>query len=100
MYGGAVPRPERPLESEDSPLLSFAGDLRRLRMRAGRPAYRELGKRTNYSAAALSEALSGRRLPSLAITRAIVLACGGDVDEWTGRWRHLAAAQPGATPEV
>jgi hypothetical protein len=98
--GGAVPRQERPLESEDSPLLRFAGDLRRLRQRAGRPSYRELGKRTNYSAAALSEALSGRRLPSLAVTGAVVRACGGDIDEWTERWRHLASAQPGAGPDT
>ena len=93
-----MPRQERPLESEDSPLLRFAGDLRRLRLRAGRPSYRELGKRTNYSAAALSEALSGRRLPSLAVTSAVVRACGGDIEEWTERWRRLAATQPGSSP--
>ncbi|SDS59602.1 nSTAND1 domain-containing NTPase [Actinoplanes derwentensis] len=91
-----MPRQERPLESEDTPLLRFAGDLRRLRQRAGRLSYRDLGKRTNYSAAALSDALSGRRLPSLAITGAVVRACGGDVEEWTGRWRHLATARPGS----
>lgn len=91
-----MPRQERPLESEDTPLLRFAGDLRRLRRRAGLPSYRELGKRTNYSAAALSEALSGRRLPSLAVTGAVVRACHGDLDEWTTRWRDLAAAQPAA----
>ncbi|MFI1994166.1 hypothetical protein [Actinoplanes sp. NPDC020271] len=90
-----MPRQERPLESEDTPLLRFAGDLRRLRLGAGRLSYRELGKRTNYSAAALSDALSGRRLPSLAITRAVVRACGGDAGAWTERWRHLAAALPG-----
>jgi len=95
-----VPRQERPLESEETPLLRFAGDLRRLRRRAGLPSYRELGKRTSYSAAALSEALSGRRLPSLAITAAIVRACDGDTGEWTERWRDLAAAQPGAHGDV
>ncbi|PRY18935.1 XRE family transcriptional regulator [Pseudosporangium ferrugineum] len=95
-----MPRQERPLESEETPLLSFAGDLRRLRRRVGLPSYRELGKRTNYSAAALSEALSGRRLPSLAITAAIVRACDGDVGEWTERWRRLAAVQPGAPGDV
>ena len=95
-----MPRQERPLESEDTPLLQFAGDLRRLRRRAGQPAYRELGKRTNYSAAALSEALSGRRLPSLAITTAVVRACQGDADAWTERWRRLAAAQPGASTDA
>jgi hypothetical protein len=94
--GGTVPRREQPLASEDSPLLRFAGDLRRLRRRAGEPTYRELGRRTNYSAAALSEAVSGRRLPSLAVTVAFVRACAGDADEWTHRWRGLAADQPGA----
>ncbi|MBB4693151.1 nSTAND1 domain-containing NTPase [Paractinoplanes abujensis] len=77
-------------------MLQFAGDLRRLRRRAGEPTYRELGRRTNYSAAALSEAVSGRRLPSLAVTVAFVRACDGDADEWTDRWRRLADAQPGA----
>ncbi|MGA5303954.1 hypothetical protein ACPCHT_28805 [Nucisporomicrobium flavum] len=95
-----MPRQERPLESEETPLLRFAGDLRRLRRRVGLPSYRELGKRTSYSAAALSEALSGRRLPSLAITAAIVRACDGDTEEWTERWRRLAAAQPGADEAV
>lgn len=92
-----MPRQERPLESEDTPLLRFAGDLRRLRLRAGRPSYRELGKRTNYSAAAVSDALSGRRLPTLAVTVAVVRACRGDVEAWTSRWHELAAAQPGST---
>jgi hypothetical protein len=88
------------LESEETPLLRFAGDLRRLRRRVGLPSYRELGRRTSYSAAALSEALSGRRLPSLAVTVAIVRACGGDPAEWTARWRQLAAAQPGADSDA
>ncbi|MBQ1023924.1 XRE family transcriptional regulator [Micromonospora sp. C95] len=91
-----MPRREQPLASEDSPLLRFAGDLRRLRRRAGEPTYRELGRRTNYSPAALSEAVSGRRLPSLAVTVAFVRACDGDADEWTERWRGLAVGQPGA----
>ncbi|MCO8273888.1 hypothetical protein M1L60_25145 [Actinoplanes sp. TRM 88003] len=96
-----MPRRERPLESEDSPLLQFAGDLRRLRRNAGEPTYRELGKRTNYSAAALSEAVSGRRLPSLAVTTAFVRACAGDAEAWTERWRRLAGEQPGpAAPYV
>jgi hypothetical protein len=91
-----MPRHERPLESEDTPLLRFAGDLRRLRRSAGQPSYRELGKRINYSAAALSDALSGRRLPTFAVTVALVRACHGDIDEWTERWRLLAAAQHGS----
>jgi hypothetical protein len=85
-----VPRDERPLGVEDTPLLKFAGDLRRLRRSAGSPSYRELGSRANYSAAALSEATAGRRLPSLSLTQAFVRACGGDVEDWTRRWRLLA----------
>ncbi|QQQ73681.1 XRE family transcriptional regulator [Saccharothrix sp. 6-C] len=89
-----MPRTERPLVEEDTPVLKFAGDLRRLRRGAGLPSYRELGRLANYSPAALSEAVAGRRLPSLAVTRAFVRACGGDVEQWTARWRELAAEGP------
>lgn len=89
-----MPREERPLGSEDTPLQRFAGDLRRLRRDAGSPSYRELGRRASYSAAALSEAVSGRRLPSLSVTTALVRACEGDVATWTARWRTLAASAP------
>ncbi|WP_447007591.1 XRE family transcriptional regulator [Saccharothrix isguenensis] len=100
-----MPRRETPLASEGTVLLSFAGDLRRLRDKAGRPTYRELGRRANYSAAALSAATAGRKLPSLAVTLAFVRACGGDVDEWRARWSGIAAADappsiPGDTPYV
>ncbi|MGW4112369.1 nSTAND1 domain-containing NTPase [Actinosynnema sp. NPDC004786] len=91
-----MPRTERPLVVEDTPVLRFAGDLRRLRREAGSPSYRELGRLANYSPAALSEAAAGRRLPSLAVTRAFVRACGGDVEEWTARWRELSAEEPHA----
>ncbi|MGX7828548.1 nSTAND1 domain-containing NTPase [Actinokineospora sp. 24-640] len=86
-----MPRSERPLGSEDTALLRFAADLRRLRERAGKPTYRELGRQANYSAAALSEAAGGRRLPSRAVTLAFVRACGGDTGEWDARWRSIAA---------
>jgi hypothetical protein len=88
--GARVPRLERPLVEDDTPVAKFAGDLRRLRHVAGLPSYRELGRQANYSPAALSEAAAGRRLPSLAVTKAFVRACGGDVEEWTARWRELA----------
>jgi conflict system STAND superfamily ATPase len=89
-----VPRLERPLVGEDTPVLRFAGDLRRLRRVAGSPSYRELGRLANYSPAALSEAVAGRRVPSLAVTKAFVRACGGDVEQWTARWRELTAEEP------
>ncbi len=92
-----MPRRERPLDEGESGLLRFAGDLRRLRERAGSPTYRELSRRAHYSAAALSEAAGGRKLPSLAVTRAYAKACAADPDEWERRWRAVAEAQPHAT---
>ncbi|MFD4639306.1 helix-turn-helix domain-containing protein [Lentzea sp. NPDC058436] len=91
-----MPRGERPLGPEDTALLRFAGDLRRLRDQAGKPSYRELARRANYSPTALSDAAGGRKLPSLALTLAFVRACEADPAPWTKRWRELAVehAQP------
>lgn len=86
-----MPRGERPLGPGADVLLRFAGDLRRLRERAGSPTYRELATRAHYSAAALSEAAGGRKLPTLAVTLAYVTACGGDSAGWLARWRETAA---------
>ena len=86
-----MPRREQPLESGDEVLLRFAGDLRELRERAGRPTYRQLSARAHYSPAALSEAAGGRKLPTLAVTLAYVKACGGDPAIWEARWRATAA---------
>jgi WD40 repeat protein len=87
-----VPRREQPLESGDKVLLTFARDLRLLREQAGGPTYRQLAVRAHYSAAALSEAASGRKLPSRAVTLAYVTACDGDVTAWEERWWEVAAA--------
>lgn len=84
-------RTERPLEIGDHRLLGFAADLRELRKQAGNPGYRELSRRAHYSSSALADAASGRRLPSLALTLAYVMACGGDQAVWEQRWRVLAA---------
>ncbi|MEU4522954.1 XRE family transcriptional regulator [Amycolatopsis sp. NPDC024027] len=95
----AVPRGERPLEGGDGVVVRFAHDLRILRENAGRPTYRELGARAHYSAAALSEAAGGRKLPTLSVTVAYVAACGGDTAEWTTRWRAIAAELAAANAE-
>ncbi|MBO1413378.1 hypothetical protein [Streptomyces sp. FH025] len=79
------------MDPGDGPLLRFAGDLRALRERAGSPPYRQLALRAHCSAASLSVAAGGRRLPSLAVTIAYVQACGGDVPQWQRRWQLLAA---------
>lgn len=73
-------------------MLALAAALRALRHQAGMPPYRELARRAHYSAATLSEAAGGRRLPSLAVTMAYVRACGGDPTLWQKRWHRTAAA--------
>ncbi len=91
-----MPRPERALDPGEGVLYEFAAGLRRVRERAGSPTYRLLSRRAHYSAAALSEAAGGRKLPSLAVTLAYVGACGADTKAWETRWRTTAAAV--ATP--
>jgi WD40 repeat protein len=86
-----MPRTERPLDSEDTELGGFAADLRTLRDKAGKPSYRALASRAHYSAATLSDAAGGKKLPSLAVTLAYVRACDGDEQEWEQRWRAIAA---------
>ncbi len=95
-----MPRRENPLGPAEDELIRFAADLRVLREDAGTPTYRQLSARAHYSAAALSEAASGRKLPSLPVTLAYVRACDGDPAEWERRWRGLAAshARPPAEP--
>jgi hypothetical protein len=96
MWGGAVPQRERPLDPDDA-FCEFAAGLRRVREHAGGPTYRELSRRAHYSAAALSEAASGRKLPSLDVTVAYVAACGGDVAGWKVRWQNAAAEVTSST---
>lgn len=86
-----MPRTERPLDCEDTELGQFAADLRKLREKAGKPSYRALASRAHYSAATLSDAAGGKKLPSLAVTLAYVKACDGDEQEWEQRWRAIAA---------
>lgn len=97
-----MPRPERPLEAGDGPVVRFAEELRTLREKAGHPTYRELARRTHYSVASLSTAADGRKLPTLAVTIAYVRACGGDTVAWERRWHNVAAelATAANTPAI
>ncbi|GAA2213696.1 hypothetical protein GCM10009850_091590 [Nonomuraea monospora] len=80
-------RRERPVPP--GPLQEFAQGLRDLRMAAGNPSYRAMERKAGYSSSALSAAASGDRLPSLAVTKAYVGACGGDQDAWARKWNDL-----------
>jgi WD40 repeat protein len=86
-------RPERPVDPAAGPVAEFANELRKLREEAGRPSYRELSRRASFSVTVLSEAAGGRSLPTLAVVREYVRACGGDVAEWDERWRRVADAR-------
>lgn len=82
-------RREKPLDPADGALGRFAAGSRRLRADARSPAYRTLAQRAYYSAAVLSQAASGRTVPSLPVVTAYVRAGGGDVGEWTRWWHRL-----------
>jgi hypothetical protein len=88
-----VGRPDNQVDAGAGALPRFARDLRQLRRGGGRPTYRTLAGRTHYPALSLAEAAAGTRLPTLEVTLAYVDACGGDVDEWRGRWQTLAEAR-------
>jgi WD40 repeat protein len=85
-----VGRPESPLNPQAGPVQRLAWELRQLRDRAGRPSYRRLAERAHYSPTTLADAAKGERLPSLDVTVAYAVACGGSNAEWEARWRQVA----------
>ncbi|NEC84683.1 hypothetical protein [Streptomyces sp. SID12501] len=80
-------RPERPVDPQAGPVQRLAHELRELRRTAGGPSYRLMAEAAGFSAATLSEAARGERLPSLAVVQGYVRACGGDPGEWEPRWK-------------
>ena len=91
---------EKPL-SPDDPLAQFAENLRQLRRDADEISYRRLAERANVSPSALSQATSGRKLPTWNMTRAFVKGCDGDEESWYEQWsqvrRELNARQNSTT---
>jgi hypothetical protein len=79
-------RPEKPVNTAGGPVAQFASELRKLRAQAGNPTYREMAKSAMFSSSVLSSAASGNRMPSLPVTLAFVIACGGDEELWRQRW--------------
>ncbi|PAZ14101.1 hypothetical protein CLM62_21955 [Streptomyces sp. SA15] len=80
-------RREKPVDPDAGPIQRLAHDLRALREKAGKPTYREMARRANYSTSALSHAAAGEQLPSLAVVRAYAQALDADAEEWEERWR-------------
>lgn len=85
-------RRPKPVDGEVEAVATLAGELRRLRAQAGNPPYRAMAVKARYSASTLSEAASGRRLPTLAVVLAYVAACGAEPEGWEERWRQAATA--------
>lgn len=81
----------------------FAADLRELRLSAGDPKLLALSERTGVSKSVLSEAFSGRRLPTERTVARVVEDLGGDRDAWVSRRTALdprGATQPAETLPV
>jgi len=95
-------RPETPLDAMDGPLSEFAARLRRLRADSGGRSYQRLAKTANFAAPTLARAASGRCFPSWEVTRAYVMACGGDPGQWRSAWeateRLIRRDVPGTDP--
>lgn len=73
----------------------FAGSLRELRERAGRPSISSLGRATGFSEGTVCDALSGRLRPSRRVVTALAAALGADPGVWESRWDALGRAQQG-----
>ncbi|WP_211240744.1 helix-turn-helix domain-containing protein [Hamadaea tsunoensis] len=74
----------------------FAGELRRLRDRAGL-TLRQVAARAGYSAATLSNAETGRRV-TWPVAEAFIQACGEAPVEWRSHWAATRAAEVSITP--
>jgi hypothetical protein len=48
----------------------------------------------------LASAAGGLRLPTLPVVIAYVLACGGDVPDWEGRWGRLTKSASKGQPAL
>src|SRR5690348_9120048 len=88
--GTAAGRPESPID-ERRPFAELASRLRD--MRPAKLSNREFAALAKYSAASISTALSGKILPSLELTLAIVTASGEDTTEWTEIWYQYSTAR-------
>ena len=67
----------------------FAGDLRELRRNSGDPTLAALSARTNISKSVISDALTGRRLPSERTVAKLADSLGSDRAIWVERRRKL-----------
>lgn len=67
----------------------FAADLRALKLAGGDPTLLALESRTGISKSVLSEAFSGKRLPTEKTVRVLTTALGADTNVWLARRQEL-----------
>lgn len=79
--------------------------LRRYRIWAGEPSYREMARccKGNIAASTLNTALRSDELPTLPVVLAVITACGGsdeDQSRFATAWRELRLAQEDSTQQA
>lgn len=97
-------RRENPIIT-DGPVGAFATKLRKLRHERGRK-YATMAKAVKLSAASLSVAASGKKLPPWPTAEKYIRACGvsdeAEIAQWRREWEaakaHTQAAKPAAPP--
>ncbi|WP_327267255.1 hypothetical protein OG233_30570 [Streptomyces sp. NBC_01218] len=90
-----MPRTDAPVHPQATPQLErLANSLRQVKDDSGL-SYRALADAAHYSTASLSQAASGRKLPTWPITWGYVQACDPDADQehWHALWESAAQAQ-------
>ncbi|MFG3208081.1 helix-turn-helix domain-containing protein [Streptomyces sp. NPDC048192] len=95
-------RPENPIpETSPVPLRNFADKMRSCRTAKG-ISYRDMAKLANYSASALSQAASGKELPSWELTRAYIRACDQGEAQWRALWEETRSllSRPARAPSA
>lgn len=85
-----MPRSQGPPDPDAGPIAEFAHALWELRRSADDPAFRQMAHQAHTTHTSLSRASKGKTFPTWEVTRAYVLACGGDIDEWRPRWENTA----------
>ncbi len=79
------------LPEQGTALARFAQELRTLRETAGTPSLTAMARHTGVSAASLSGAHQGTRMPTWRVVHAYVSACYDDPAKWRARWETLRA---------
>ena len=93
-------RPEKVMAPSAEQLAALVHEMRELRRRSGL-TYRELVALTGLAKSTLSEAASGRKVPTWPVTRAYAVACGGDdvVKQIRALWQEAVTAAGRPVPD-